>query len=795
MTHASPAPCTDSEGHSGLRRLFIRVTGVVQGVGFRPFIHRTAVRLGLSGCVRNTFGGAEVEIEGSDEQLQAFLDSLHREPPPIARIDRVETIDMEPNGSTGFSIVQSAAVGSEAALISPDVAVCADCLREMRDPADRRHRYPFINCTNCGPRFTIVEEVPYDRPKTTMRHFPMCADCSREYEDPNDRRYHAQPNACPVCGPQLTLIDREGTILGKGDEAMVRARDLLAAGSIVAVKGLGGFHLACDATSAVAVRALRDRKKRPHKPLAVMCRDLDVVNGYCLLSEVEARELSHPRRPILLLRRLAEPDGSLPPVTPEVAPGYSDLGVMLPYTPVHELLVQDGGPACLVMTSANPTGAPIVSDNNTAVHRLGHIADAFLMHNRDIWNRCDDSVGMVDGERLVLLRRSRGFVPLPVSLPIEVRPTLALGPMMSDVFALASGSRAFLSHHIGDVETADVLAFLRESVTKLQKWLGTDPELIAHDLHPDLLTTHLARELAKGGKQLVAVQHHHAHFASALAMAGVTEDAQGLVLDGTGLGIDGTIWGCELLVGSAQKVRRAAHMRDLPLPGGDAATKRPVRITAAWLHVMVPEAYDMPLKLWDRLGRRERDVVRQMVDRAFNTPRTTSAGRLFDAVAALLGVCDQASYEGQPAIELEQFARAGDPERLELTVQLLDEHEAGIVLNPEPLFRGMVQALVDGVEPKDVAACFHKALGEGLAGLCAVIRDRGAPSTVALCGGVFQNRILVQYVASALSALGLQPLLPGETPVNDAGVALGQVVVANSAPLDAAGGAAVGWEA
>ncbi|MBI5532726.1 MAG: carbamoyltransferase HypF [Deltaproteobacteria bacterium] len=790
MTPASPAPSTDDP--DALRgagaRLRVRVAGIVQGVGFRPFIHRIAHELGLSGSVCNTFDGAEIEIEGPRARLQAFLDALRDRPPPIARIDRIEVQDMAPTGVSGFRIIESAAGGGQAALISPDVAVCDDCLRELRDPTDRRHRYPFINCTNCGPRFTIVQEVPYDRPKTTMARFAMCERCLTEYQDPADRRYHAQPDACPACGPRAQLISASGEVIAECDEAIERARKMLSSGAIVAVKGLGGFHLACDATNAAAVRALRERKPRRHKPLAVMCRDQEAAQAYCEVTERELRELTLPRRPILLLKRRASPEPGWPAVVEEVAKGHQDLGVMLPYTPVHELLLAPGAPACLVMTSGNRTGGPIEVTNDEAREMLGHIVEAFLVHDRDIWNRCDDSVGAVQGERLVLMRRSRGFVPLPVELPVEVQPTFAVGAMFSNAFAIASGRRVFLSQHIGDVENLEVLQFLEESQDKLHRWLGLKPELIVHDLHPDMLTTRFAAEIA-GDARRVAVQHHHAHLASAMAAAGLTEEAQGLVLDGTGYGLDRTIWGGEILVGNAARVRRAGHLRALPLPGGDAATRRPIRIAIAYLHALAAGAESAKLDLWNRAAHDEIAVVRRMVDQRFNTPQTTSAGRLFDAVASLLGVCDEATYEGQAAIELEQFARAGNPgARLRMAVT------PGLEVDPQPLLCGLVQGLVDGVSRPQLAYGFHAALAEALAEACARLLAAGAPRKVVLCGGVFQNRILVELATAALQRQGLEPVLPGLIPVSDGGIALGQVMVANAASEQLEQGALAGWE-
>ena len=576
-----------------------------------------------------------------------------------------------------------------------------------------------------------------------------------------------------------------GQSLATGDDAIVQLRGRLARGEIAAIKGLGGFHLACDACNETAVARLRLRKTRPHKPLAVMVADLDVARRCCEIDASEERELCGPRRPILLLARRSA--GRLP-IAEGVAPGRADLGVMLPYTPLHHLLFVGDGPRCLVMTSGNRSEEPIVIDNQQAVSLLGGIADVLLVHDRAIWNRCDDSVGHVADEKLVLTRRSRGHVPLPIALRTAVKPTLAVGPWLTNTFALASGKRAFLSQHIGDVDNSETLDFLVESIGKLQRWLSIDPEIIAHDLHPDYLTTRLAHELSKGRRR-VPVQHHHAHLVAACAAAGVDRPVQGLVLDGTGYGLDRTIWGGELLVGDASGIRRVAHLLPLPLPGGDAAIRRPLRTAIAYVHVLVPDAEKLPLELWSRPAEDELNVVRQMVDRDFNCTPTSSAGRLFDAVSALLGVCDQVSFEGQAAIELEQLAWRGVASRApELRFAQGGADDAALVLDPTPLFATLVQGLLDGVAAADLAAAFHAALAQSWAGTCSAARDGGAPTEVVLCGGVFQNRLLTRLVAQQLTAHKLRAIVPGSIPVNDGGIALGQILVANAAP-DAAAGA------
>ena len=766
----------------GARRVQLEIQGLVQGVGFRPFVYRVAQELGLAGRVSNTSLGVEIEVEGSPAAVEGLLHALRHQLPPLARVDLLRVRELEPAGMRGFTIIESSSRAGGAALISPDVATCAACMAELGNPEDRRRGYPFTNCTDCGPRFTIVQSVPYDRPLTTMAAFPLCPACQAEYRDPLNRRFHAEPNACPVCGPQLSLLAPDGSVLDEGDP-LTAAQERLRAGQVLAVKGLGGYHLACLASSEAAVALLRERKRRPHKPLAVMARDLATARRLCVISPAEAAELEGPRRPILLLRgRLDSPT----PLAPGLAPGHHSLGVMLPYTPLHHLLLAPDDLGVLVMTSGNRSGGPMVSDDAEALRVLEPIVDALLVHDRGIANRCDDSVGFVEGEHTVLLRRSRGWVPLPVELPHAQPCTLALGAMLNNVFALTQGRRAFLSQHVGDTDDQDTLDFLEEAVRGLERWLEVEPEVIAHDLHPDMFTTHLARRLADRAREagrpeprLVAVQHHHAHLVSAMAAVGRSEPTTGLVLDGTGYGPDRSIWGGEILVGDAAGYRRVGHMRPLPLPGGEAAVKRPLRIAAAWLHALVPDAIELDLRLWRQAEPGELEILRRMVDRGFNTPETSSVGRLFDAVSALLGLVTDASYEGQAAMELEQHALLGRPDRARLRVDVL--HEGGsLIIDPRPLLRGLAGCMSLGLPTPDLALAFHQALADALV-LCAVrVRDAGGPHHVALCGGVFHNRILTRACSEGLRAVGLEPILPGAIPVGDGGLSLGQVLVAGA---------------
>ncbi len=773
----------DAPSPGSTRRVQLALTGLVQGVGFRPFVYRVALENSLGGKVWNTSGGVEIEAEGSAHGIDDLLDALRTRLPPLARVDQLRLRELEPTGERGFTIIESKAQAAGAALVSPEVATCAACLAELNDPGDRRHRYAFTNCTDCGPRFTIVESVPYDRPLTTMRGFPLCASCDAEYRDPLNRRFHAEPNACPVCGPQLALLDGEGRHVDTPDP-LAEAQRRLREGQVLAVKGLGGYHLACIADCDAAVGLLRERKVRPDKPLAVMVRDLEVAREHCLVTPAEARELDGHRRPILLLRQRADASHRL---APNLAPGHRCLGVMLPYTPLHHLLLAPDDLSVLVMTSGNRSGGPMVADDDEALRVLAPIVDGYLVHDRPIANRCDDSVGFVEAGEAVLIRRSRGWVPMPVSLPAAAPCTLGLGAMLNNVFTLTEGARAFLSQHVGDTDDQDTLDFLEEAVAGLRRWLGVTPAVIAHDLHPDLFTTHLARRMARRieaeghpAPRLVAVQHPHAHLASAMAAHGRTQPTTGLVLDGTGFGPDRSIWGGEILVGDAGRVRRVGHLRSLPLPGGEAAVKRPLRIAVAWLHTLVPEASEVPLALWRRAEPGEVELVRRMVDRGFNSPSTSSVGRLFDSVAALLGVADEVSYEGQAAMELEQLALAGERGRARLRIDVVEDEAGGLIVDPRPLLRGLVGCTMLGLPPSDLALAFHEALAEALVGCAARIHQQGGPAHVALCGGVFHNRILTRACVEGLQAAGLEPLPPASIPVGDGGLSLGQVLVAGA---------------
>jgi hydrogenase maturation protein HypF len=751
----------------------VRVEGIVQGVGFRPFVHQLAGRLGLAGLVGNDARGVFVEVEGTPEAVASFLRALEREGPPLAVVERVTTRPLPVEGGDGFTIAPSAPGGERQALVSPDTAPCADCLRELHDPADRRHRYPFVNCTNCGPRFTIVRDVPYDRPNTTMAGFAMCAECAREYHDPADRRFHAQPVCCPACGPALYLLGRDGAALG--GEPLREAAALLRAGRVVAVKGLGGYHLAADAASEPAVAALRARKHREDKPFAVMVADLEGAGRLCAVDPVGAAMLAGPRRPIVLLRRRT---GAL--LAGPVAPGNRFVGLMLPYTPLHHLLLAEAGRP-LVLTSGNVSDEPIAYQDGDALERLGGIADAFLLHDRPIHVRTDDSVVRAFAGRELPIRRSRGHAPQPLALPWPFpRQVLACGAELKSTFCLAKGRRAFLSQHVGDLENYETLRSFTEGIEHFRRLFDITPEVVAHDLHPEYLSTKYALE--REGAELVAVQHHHAHVAACLADNGDPGPAIGVAFDGLGYGPDGTVWGGELLLADLAGFERAGHLAPVPLPGGAAAIREPWRMAAAHLDAAYPDGPPAGLAVaernadrWDRVVALARSGVR--------SPATSSAGRLFDAVAAILGVRDAVNYEGQAAVELEQLA---DPDEA-------GAYRAGLAgdrplrLLGGDLVRAVVDDLLAGVDPAVVAARFHNGVALAVVEACTALRERTGLRTVALSGGVFQNLLLLGRVVAWLQGRGFRVLTHSRVPPNDGGVSLGQAAVAAARDRAAAG--------
>ncbi|MDP2497321.1 MAG: carbamoyltransferase HypF [Candidatus Palauibacterales bacterium] len=786
-----PADPHPRDGAEKRRRVRARITGVVQGVGFRPFVYRLASSLDLAGYVLNDSRGVLLEVEGDARDVARFFGRFRSGAPPLSTVEEVGREELEPHGEVGFEIVESEDSEPPSALVSPDTATCADCLEELFDPADRRYRYPFINCTNCGPRFTIIQGVPYDRPQTTMSTFEMCGPCRAEYEDPADRRFHAQPNACPDCGPSARLVDptgveRAGASSDDPDRSVRAAAEALMAGEVVAVKGLGGYHLACRADDAAAVSRLRDRKHREDKPFALMPPDPDAARELVRLDEEEARLLKGRERPIVLARR--RPDA---PVAPAVASGHRDLGVMLPYSPLHHLLLDETGGA-LVMTSGNVSDEPIAYRDREALERLEGIADLFLVHDRPIHMRTDDSVVRVvsapGGRRPVSLRRSRGYVPMPVPTPVEAPPLLACGAHLKNTFSVARGERVWVGHHIGDLENLETLLSFREGVEHFEDLFSVEPELVAHDFHPDYLSTRYALE--ERDLPALGVQHHHAHHAACLAEHGEEGPAVGVIFDGTGYGTDGTVWGGEILVGDLAGFDRAGSLWPVRLPGGEAAIREPWRTACSWLCELTDGVPPIPETLQGDVDREDWELVTRLARRGVSSPVTTSVGRLFDAVSALCGVRSRVNYEGQAAIELEMAAAAGVGDGA-YDLPLLGPGEAPgagasdregpperRILDGRAAVRAVVDDLSEGVSASEVGARFHRGLAAAAARAASDAAGRAGTETVVLSGGVFQNVLLLERTAALLDEAGLRVLVPERLPANDGGISYGQAAVA-----------------
>ncbi len=754
--------------------LHLEIQGAVQGVGFRPFVYRLAHELDLNGWVLNGSQGVILEVEGEEATLARFLERLERENPPRSIIQSLEATWSEAAGVSGFEIRHSDRAGQKVAVVLPDVATCSECLAEALEPQDRRFRYPFTNCTNCGPRFTIVEALPYDRPSTTMRGFAMCTECQGEYDDPLNRRFHAQPNACSLCGPHIEQLDSGGNPVAAGWEALQMAADAIRDGEIVAVKGLGGFHLVVDGRDDAAVQRLRARKARYEKPLAIMAPDLDSVRSLCDLSAESAGILASPEAPILLLPRRAESEG----VAPQVAPNNPYLGVMLPYTPLHHLLMRELG-FPVVATSGNLSDEPICIDNREAVERLGDIADCFLVHDRPIARHADDSVVTQVAGEAQPVRRARGLAPLPIILDRECEAVLATGAHLKNTVALSIGRRVFVSQHVGDMETAEAHEVFERVIRDFVEIYEAEPHAIAHDLHPDYPSTGWARKAVQGGPfeglPLVPVQHHHAHLASCLADNDHAGPALGVTWDGTGYGPDDTVWGGEFLLGDAAGYRRVGSLRPFRLPGGEAAIQEPRRVAIAMLR-------DLPGgQVWERsqlapvqsFREPERRLLDRMLDTGFRAPLTTSAGRLFDAVAALLDLRQQASFEGQAAMSLEFVSDLDEPDAYPIGMY---DDDGMLRLDWRPTLDALIEDSQRGSQPGIVSARFHNALVEGL--VC--VAEAVGTSTVALSGGCFQNRLLTERTIRRLGGAGFRVLVHRRVPPNDGGISLGQVAVATA---------------
>lgn len=765
------------------RRVRICVHGVVQGVGFRPFVYTTAAALGLSGSVRNDSSGAVIEAEGDEQAIDEFTSRLGTNPPPLAVIETLECTDIPLVGGTGFEIADTSRTGGGRTLASPDVAMCEDCAAEQRDPDDRRYRHAFVNCTNCGPRFTIIASLPYDRAATTMAKFPMCPDCAREYADPGDRRFHAQPVCCPGCGPSLRFRDHDGHI-ADGQDGLHRARRLLRDGGILAVKGIGGYHLACDAGSDDAVSELRRRKRRGDRPFAVMVTDLAAARTITRVDDAAARVLSGPQRPIVLVERRA---GAR--IAAAVAPGNPDLGMLLPYAPLHILLFglpgDEPGPTTLVMTSGNLGGEPICFADDDALTRLAGLADGWLMHDREILVPCDDSVvrvlcfgGAENGDDAELpIRRSRGYAPLPVALPIAVPPTLAVGADLKNTLAVAEGKYAWLSQHIGDMDDLATLSAFDAAQRHLRALTGVEPDLVVADAHPGYRSTAWAHRNC-GTRPVRHVQHHHAHVAAVMAEHGLngSEQVLGFAFDGTGYGPDGAVWGGEMLLADYKGYERLAQLKYVPLAGGDVSVLRPYRMALAHLW-----AAGLP---WDRelapvraCPAEEQRVLRHQLDTGLGCATTSSMGRLFDAVSSLVGVRQVVAYEAQAAIELEGISRGTHCGATTYAFDL-DSSSLPSIIDPAPVLEAIITDHRGGIPAGVIGARFHQAVADLIVDLAVNVRD-GA-QTVALTGGVFQNVLLLQLSLTGLRNKGFHVITHRRVPPNDGGIALGQLLVGNS---------------
>jgi hydrogenase maturation protein HypF len=750
--------------------LGVEVRGIVQGVGFRPFVYQLSSRLGLKGTVANTTAGVTIHVEGAKQNIDAFCACLSENCPPLALITDISVRPKPLEHLQSFTILPSGDQNETATFIAPDVSVCNDCLLEMQDPLNRRFRYPFINCTHCGPRYTIIEDIPYDRPQTTMKHFSMCARCRAEYEDPADRRFHAQPNACPECGPRITLFDNRRHPVATTDP-IETAINLLKEGYILAIKGLGGFHLAADAENDSAAGTLRDRKARPDKPFALMSRSIEVIERYARISPEEAPLLSGMARPIVLLEKRPHH-----PLSPQVAPGNPCFGVMLPYTPLHFLLLENHFTA-LIMTSGNRSDTPLCIDNAEAFDQLSGIADYFLVHNRPIYQRNDDTLVNMAGGKARFIRRARGAVPVPVPLSHPVPPTLACGGELKNTICLAQGKTAFLSQHLGDMGELSTLDFFRDTIDHLKKVTKMVPEIVAHDLHPDYLSTRYAQALSD--VQRIGVQHHHAHVVSCMAENRLEGPVIGLALDGTGYGTDGAIWGGEVLVAERARFTRAAHLAYVPMPGGEAAIKEPWRMTLSYLYHAFGKELSCPaLPFLKRVDARQSQGVREILSKQLRSPNTSSLGRLFDGVAAMAGLCYQVSFEGQAAMALEASAggrlnETGGPYNWDV------RHTGGLLqIDIAPLIRQIALDLASGKNASEISRKFHRTLICLFCNLSVSIRKETGINRVAMSGGVFQNKLLFEGLSAALREQRFEVFSHHLVPTNDGGISLGQAVAA-----------------
>ncbi len=755
-----------------IQRVKISIKGVVQGVGFRPFIFNLAVSAGMKGYVLNSSNGLIIDVEGRD--ADAFAEKILSSPPVLARIKEADVVSLPAFGYETFTIKES--LDHEGiTLVPPDISVCDDCLNEIFDGSNRRHGYPFTNCTNCGPRFTIINGIPYDREKTTMAVFTMCPECRAEYNNPADRRFHAQPNACPACGPKLELIIKSSGF-GVSEEYPVEGTiKLLKQGAVVAIKGIGGFHLCCDAENEDAVRRLRERKRKNNKPFALMSPDIETIKKFCALDDAETKTLLSFERPIVLLEKLTNDL-----IAPSVAPKNRRYGVMLPYTPLHYLLFSSQFPlltsnfSALVMTSGNLAEEPIVINNDEAINKLGGIADAFLINDRDIYMRADDSVSVMFEGKPRLVRRSRGYVPMPVEMPFDMPEILAVGGELKNTFAVTKGGYAFISQHIGDLENHETMEFFEESLRNIKDIYRIDPAAVAHDLHPDYLTTRWA---LKSGLKKTAVQHHHAHIASCMMDNGIDESVIGAAFDGTGYGSDGNIWGGEFMIADLKDFSREGHFKYVPLPGGDAAVREPWRMAVSYIIDSFGDSYEDVLKslgFFERCGEENIKRLTAIINKRVNTPLTSSAGRLFDAVSSMTGLCDRITFEGEAAIALEAVCDETVFDHYPVNIT----GRSPLIIDFSRTINAIVKDIQEGLPRQIIAARFHNTVSEAAGRVVENISERSGLRKAALSGGVFQNRFLLQRTSMDLREKGIEVLIHERVPANDGGLSLGQAAIA-----------------
>ena len=742
-------------------RKYIEVLGIVQGVGFRPFIFNLASEFDLTGNVSNSSKGVIIEVEGESGLVNNFINNISIKAPPLSVITDIKSKRIETQNSSIFEIIHSSRNKSTSTLISPDVAICDDCLKELFDPNDRRFHYPFINCTNCGPRYTIINNIPYDRPYTSMKDFNMCPDCQAEYDDPTNRRFHAQPNACPKCGPQVQLFDSSHN-LQNVEDAITTTREKLLEGNIVAIKGLGGFHLAVDATNNNVVQKLSKLKGRHEKPFAIMIRNIHDLEKYCFVNDDEIQILKSTISPILLLKRKTNIQ-----IAESVAPGNDYLGIILPYTPLHHALF-DELDTPLIMTSANISDEPICIENNEAFERLNGIADYFLIHNRDIYLRSDDSVAIHLANKLRYLRRSRGIVPQPVFVKSTGSPILAVGSELKNAICLLKGNKAIISQHIGDLENVEAYNFFKLTIGHLQRIFDVKPELIVHDMHPQYFSTQWAKE--QSDTKLISIQHHHAHLAACMAENQLTEPVIGIIMDGTGYGTDGTIWGGEILIGDYNNFDRFAHFEQIPLPGGDAAIKSPWRTAISYLHrTFNGNIPDIPF-----INNHDIDPIIEMVDKNINSPLTSSCGRLFDAVAAMSGGRQTIRYEAQAAIELMQAFDSTNVRPFSFVIELKNNHREILL---QPIIRSVVRSIQNNESFFKISSRFHTTLIQIFLEIVKDARKETGINDIALSGGVFQNMVLFEHTILALEKANFKVYTHSQVPTNDGGISLGQAMI------------------